>query len=77
MVTAFYGRVDAYQNGLAEGEEALAEALARNLYRGEPPAPQRLAAMAAYVAASSAALAAVGRDALVRGEVAFARLPAA
>ena len=77
MVTAFYGRVDAYQNGLSNGPEALAEALSRNLYRGESPSPERLAAMAAYVAASSAALARVGREALARGEVAFADLPAA
>ena len=77
MVTAFYGRVDAYQNGLAGGPAALAEALSRNLYRGEPPAPERLAAMAAYVAASSSALSALGRETLARGEVAFADLPAA
>lgn len=51
MSEAFYGRVEAYEAGLqASGEDTLLmDALARNLYRGNPPAPAVLARMAAYM----------------------------
>jgi cytochrome b pre-mRNA-processing protein 3 len=77
MVAAFYGRVSAYQDGLSDGPEALGEALARNLYRGEPPSADRLRLMADYVAASAAELAARDAASLTRGEVGFAPAPAA
>ncbi|HTH16246.1 MAG TPA: ubiquinol-cytochrome C chaperone family protein [Magnetospirillum sp.] len=49
MAEAFYGRAGAYDKALADGEEALAAALTRNLYQSVDPVPQHPAAMAAYV----------------------------
>jgi cytochrome b pre-mRNA-processing protein 3 len=71
MWEAFHGRAQAYDAALVAGDAAgLAEALARNVWRGAAPegAPARLAAVAA---AAHAALAARPFAALIRGEVAF------
>jgi cytochrome b pre-mRNA-processing protein 3 len=47
---AFYGRAQAYRNALAvHGEEALVEALTRNIYGGTPLAPAAPARLAAYI----------------------------
>ena len=76
MVAAFYGRVSAYQDGLEGGPEALAEALQRNLYRGDPRPADELAAMAAYVGACVATLAACDiTDLTEKASVVFADLP--
>lgn len=54
LAGAFYGRLEAYAAGLAAGEEALAEALARNM--GVPAAfAARLAGHVRAVAAAQAA----------------------
>jgi cytochrome b pre-mRNA-processing protein 3 len=71
---AFHGRALAYEAALDSPEPgALAEALARNVWRGEPPveAPRRLAAVARGQAAQ---LAGQGMAALAAGRAAF--LPA-
>jgi cytochrome b pre-mRNA-processing protein 3 len=68
MADAFYGRMQAY--GAATGEGALQEALVRNIHRGR--APGNIAALAAYVSAARAHLAA---SALRRGDVDFGPLP--
>ena len=71
MWEAFHGRARAYEAALDAGdEEALAAALGRNVWRGEPPpeAPLRLARM---MAAQSAALSAQDLDAFAAGRVAF------
>ena len=54
MARAFYGRVAAYEAGLAEDADdgALAEALRRNVYRGEADVPA--AALAGHVRAIAA-----------------------
>jgi cytochrome b pre-mRNA-processing protein 3 len=70
MVKAFYGRVAAYDAGLA-GTAMLGDALARNLYRGEGVAEPALAAMVRYVQAEAAGLAAQGFDDLKKGRVRF------
>lgn len=71
MWEAFHGRATAYDAALRAGDQAgLAEALARNVWRGAAPegAPARLAAIAA---AADAALATVPFAELLRGEVRF------
>jgi cytochrome b pre-mRNA-processing protein 3 len=49
MAKAFYGRMNAYEVALTEGEAALKDALARNLYRSQRPDDAVLVAMARYV----------------------------
>jgi len=70
MWEAFHGRAMAYQAALAEGEAPLAEALARNVWRGEAPpgAPERLARLAV---AQARALEAADPAALCAGRLAF------
>jgi cytochrome b pre-mRNA-processing protein 3 len=48
MAEAFYGRIAAYEQGLAGDDSVLQPALARNLFGTAPPTPPRLAAMARY-----------------------------
>jgi cytochrome b pre-mRNA-processing protein 3 len=73
MWEAFHGRAQAYEAPLAAGDHpALAEALARNVWRGTLPAdgaaPRRLAEIAF---AAEAALATQPLDALLAGRAAF------
>ena len=49
MATALYGRINAYEEALEVSEEALADALRRNLYGTIDPDPGSVATMAAYV----------------------------
>jgi cytochrome b pre-mRNA-processing protein 3 len=50
MGAAFYGRAQAYRTALAAGsEEALVEALTRNIYSGTLGAPAAPARLAAYI----------------------------
>ena len=44
-----YGRIDAYESGFAEGSDALAEALRRNLYASADPSESELTAMIVYI----------------------------
>lgn len=71
MATGFYGRVAAYEEGLASGEDALARALRRNLYGTTAPDPAHVATMAAYVRRQAAALAGQAVVALAGGTVQF------
>ncbi|MBP0463181.1 ubiquinol-cytochrome C chaperone [Roseomonas sp. PWR1] len=74
MWEAFHGRSLAYEAAIdSDDRAALADALARNVWRGEAPeeAPGRLAAIAR---AQAAHLAGQGIEAMVAGRVAF--LPA-
>jgi cytochrome b pre-mRNA-processing protein 3 len=71
MAEAFYGRVSAYDKAQEVGGTALADALARNLYRTAPPLPEHLAAMEAYVNAQQAALARQGDADLLAGRISF------
>ncbi|MGE5546536.1 MAG: ubiquinol-cytochrome C chaperone family protein [Solirubrobacterales bacterium] len=77
MAEAFYGRIAAYDKAIAEGEQALADALARNLYRSAAEARTEDAlAMAGYLLAQDAHLAAAGTEPLLAGTIAFAPLEA-
>lgn len=71
MAKAFYGRANAYDGAFA-GHEAMAAALERNLYRGNPPSGPATAAMAAYVEAMAAFLDSQPLDELLKGRVRFA-----
>jgi cytochrome b pre-mRNA-processing protein 3 len=70
MVEAFYGRVSAYETALGDSL-ALADAVARNLFRGAPPSPQAALEMAAYMARQAAHLDAQATQALLEGRAAW------
>jgi len=72
MATGFYGRVAAYDAGLAGGAAVLAAALRRNLFGTVSPSPESLAAMAHYVTRAAAALARQPLERIAGGTVAFA-----
>jgi len=72
MAAAFYGRVAAYERGLAATEDAALEAaLARNLFGTAPVSPARLAAMAGYVRREAARLDLERQTELLAGRLAF------
>jgi cytochrome b pre-mRNA-processing protein 3 len=72
MAQGFYGRIRAYEQGLADGETALADALRRNLWGTVPaPADAHVAALSRYLKRQRAALAAQPMAALAEGRVAF------
>jgi cytochrome b pre-mRNA-processing protein 3 len=76
MAEAFYGRIAAYEEGLADGEAALQAALARNLFGTVPAtAAPHLAAMAAYMRREVLRLARQNPTALLAGEMAFGEPP--
>src|SRR5260370_13401957 len=71
MAEAFYGRIVAYQQGLASTDAALQPALARNLFGTAPPTPDRLTAMARYVRREAADLDRQSAAELLAGRVSF------
>jgi len=72
MAEAFYGRVAAYDDGLAEShDETLKAALARNLYRGSEIPDNILNDMAKYVRRQADHLSGQSLAALKRGEATF------
>ncbi len=76
MSEAFYGRVQAYEAGLQDTDDAiLMAALERNLYRGTPPTAGLLASMATYVKEVAEHLQARPVDELLAGELNFAVQP--
>jgi len=73
-----YGRIAAYDAGLAGDDEALAAALRRNLFAGDEAVPAAaVATMTAYVRAIAGRLAGQGGAGLLAGEVDFGPLPGA
>ncbi len=72
MAEGFYGRVAAYEKGLAAADDtALRTALDYNLYGTRAAAPEQLARMVGYVRQSAALLAGQEVAALVAGRVVF------
>lgn len=71
MVQAFYGRVAAYEAGLAGGEEALAQALRRNVYGTVRPGEDGVRGLARYAVAQDAHLAAQDTLRIAAGDVSF------
>lgn len=77
MAKAFYGRIAAYDEGLASDDDVLAAALGRNLYRGADPGAARIAAIAGYVRRETAALDGQDLADLLTGRVRFGAPPTA
>ncbi len=76
MARSFYGRIAAYERGLAGAAGELPAALARNLYGTAPaPPPQILAAVAAYLRREAAALRSQPAADLLAGRVVFGAPP--
>jgi cytochrome b pre-mRNA-processing protein 3 len=71
MAEAFYGRIHAYEDGLAGSEEALRAALQRNVYGTAAATPAQLARIAAYLRRETEGLAAQIDSCLLAGEIAF------
>jgi cytochrome b pre-mRNA-processing protein 3 len=71
MAAAFYGRIAAYEEGLAGGEAALRQALARNLFGTAEPDSATLERTARYVAAAAASLDRQASGSIAAGSVAF------
>jgi cytochrome b pre-mRNA-processing protein 3 len=77
MAQHFYGRVAAYEAGLAAADPAvLRDALDRNLFGSTLPDPIAVARMAAYLRQEADRLDGVPLTGLLAGEVAFGVLPA-
>lgn len=72
MAKAFYGRVVAYERGLA-GSDNLDDALRRNLFGTVVPDAKQIAAAAAYVRRQAQALDAAPVDSLLAGELPLAQ----
>jgi cytochrome b pre-mRNA-processing protein 3 len=77
MAEGFYGRVAAYERGLAADDAALQAALARNLFGTAAPSAAHLGAMAGYVRREAAYLTGQNMAGLLAGEVAFGPPPGA
>lgn len=74
MAEALYGRMAAYEAGIAADDDALAAALRRNLYgtvRDGEPSPAALLALCRYIRAAVQDLAAWPQQRLAAGEVTF------
>jgi len=77
MAEAFYGRAQAYRDGLQSADPAvLAAALRRNLFRAASPSRSQVDEMAAYARRQYAAIAAAPVDDLLAGRVGFGPVPA-
>ena len=71
MAEGFYGRIRAYEEGLAGDDAPLHGALERNLYGTVTATPDQLARIAGYVRREAANLAGQPADALLAGTVGF------
>jgi cytochrome b pre-mRNA-processing protein 3 len=77
MAQALYGRIEAYESGLASGDAMLKAALARNLFGTVQAAAPALDAMAGYVRGEARRLREEPTARLLAGEVSFGGPPAA
>jgi cytochrome b pre-mRNA-processing protein 3 len=76
MATAFYGRIAAYDRGLAAGGRVLEDTLIRNVWRGAAPEGARPAVLAAYLRRADAHLRDLTPAALLEAEVPCGPAPA-
>lgn len=72
MAKGFYGRIHAYEQGLAGDDRMLGDALRRNVYGTIEPRPEAVAEMVRYVRAQAAALARQPLDNFFSNRVKFA-----
>jgi cytochrome b pre-mRNA-processing protein 3 len=75
MAEGFYGRIAAYEEGLAAGDAVLHPALVRNLFGTAAAREGQLAAMAGYLRREAAGLDRQDATALLAGEIAFGGPP--
>jgi cytochrome b pre-mRNA-processing protein 3 len=75
MAQGFYGRIHAYEAGLAGDAALLRQALARNLFGTVDRAPDSVAAMAAYLQREAASLHEQPAHELLLGRIAFGAPP--
>jgi cytochrome b pre-mRNA-processing protein 3 len=75
MAEAFYGRVAAYEQGLAGDDAVLQPALRRNLFGTAPPTQPRLQAMACYARREAARLNREDAVKLLAGQISFGDPP--
>ena len=75
LAEQFYGRIAAYEAGLAADEASLCRALERNIYGAETPDAAPVRAMAGYVRREAGALDAVLLEELLAGRVGFGPPP--
>lgn len=76
MAQAFYGRLESYDRGLEQDDNAdLTSALARNLFLDERATGENTAAIAAYMRRQSAHLRSCDAGRLLEGELEFAPSP--
>jgi len=66
-----YGRIAAYEEGLAGGDDRLEAALRRNVYEGAAPRPAAVVALAGYVRRNAAALSMLAREPVLEGRIRF------
>ena len=75
MAQGFYGRIAAYDRGLAQGDDVLAEALRRNVFgtaaETATPSVRCLNALCAYIRQSDQALAGTALEVLRAGNISF------
>lgn len=75
MAKAFYGRMDAYDDGLAEaGDAVLHEALTRNLYGTVDPDPAHLDMMSGYLRQQADRTAGLTEESLLAGSLEYAAI---
>ena len=72
MAASFYGRVTAYEAGLRDSATALEDALARNVYAGQPTDQGQVASLGRYLRAQDAFLKGQNSADLMKGQVRFA-----
>jgi cytochrome b pre-mRNA-processing protein 3 len=78
MVEAFYGRIAAYEGGLAGDNATLQAALARNVFGTTPATDDACAAaLAVYVRGETARLEREDRSKLLAGDIRFGALSTA
>jgi cytochrome b pre-mRNA-processing protein 3 len=75
MAEALYGRIRAYEAGLAGDDVLLAGALARNLYGTVAPPPEGVGGIARYLRRAAAQLRGEDAAELLCGRVRFAAVP--
>lgn len=75
MAEGFYGRVLAYEQALAQGDQALEGCVRRNLYGATDGTREQVHAVVLYIRSASATLAGQALDRLVRGDVDFGPAP--
>lgn len=75
MAEGMFGRISAYERGLAEGAAEMGAALGRNLYGTVQPSAAQLQALSGYVAREAAGLAGQGADAVIAGRLHFGPPP--